>query len=55
MKKTKWLSEEPLQITEKRRAVKGKGAKERGAHVNAEFRRRARRERKPSSGISAKT
>ena len=36
-KKAKWLSEEDLQIAEKRREVKGKGEKERYAHLNAEF------------------
>ena len=45
-KKAKWLSEEALQITEKRRDVKGKGEKERYSHLNAEFQRRARRDRK---------
>ena len=35
--KAKWLSEEPLQIAEKRREAKGKGEKERYAHLNAEF------------------
>ena len=45
-KKTKWLSEEPLQIAEKRRDVKGKGEKERYTHLNAEFQRIARREKK---------
>ena len=53
-KKAKWLSEEALQIAEKRREVKGKGEKERCTHLNAEFQRIARRGRKPSSGISAK-
>ena len=48
-KKTKWLSEEALQIAEKRREVKGKGEKERYIHLNAEFQRIARRDRKPSS------
>ena len=38
-KKTKWLSEEALQIAEKRREVKGKGEKERYTHLNAEFQR----------------
>ena len=38
-KKTKWLSEEALQITEKRREAKGKGEKERYTHLNAEFQR----------------
>ena len=36
-KKAKWLSEEALQITERRREVKGKGEKERYTHLNAEF------------------
>ena len=36
-KKAKWLSEEGLQIAEKRREVKGKGEKERYIHLNAEF------------------
>ena len=45
-KKTKWLSEEPLQIAEKRRDVKGKGEKERYTHLNAEFQRIARRDEK---------
>ena len=38
-KKAKWLSEEALQIAEKRREVKGKGEKERYTHLNAEFQR----------------
>ena len=45
-KKTKWLSEEALQIAEKRRDVKGKGEKERYTHLNAEFQRIARRDTK---------
>ena len=45
-KKAKWLSEEGLQIAEKRREVKGKGAKERYKHLNAEFQRLARRGKK---------
>ena len=45
-KKAKWLSEEALQIAEKRREVKGKGEKERYTHVNAEFQRIARRDKK---------
>ena len=53
-KKAKWLSEEALQIAVKRREAKGKGEKERYAHLNAEFQRIARREKKPSSVISAK-
>ena len=49
----KWLSEEALQIAEKRREAKGKGEKERYTHLNAEFQRIARETRKPSSVISA--
>ena len=45
-KKAKWLFEEALQITEKRREVKGKGEKERYTHLNAEFQRIARRDKK---------
>ena len=45
-KKAKWLSEEALQIAEKRREVKGKGQKERYIHLNAEFQRIARRGKK---------
>ena len=45
-KKEKWLSEEALQIAVKRREAKGKGEKERCKHVNAEFQRIARREKK---------
>ena len=45
-KKTKWLSEEPLKIAEKRRETKGKGEKERDTHLNAEFQRIARRDEK---------
>ena len=41
-KKAKWLSEEAIQIAEKRRKVKGKGEKERYKHLNAEFQRIAR-------------
>ena len=44
-KKAKWLSEEALQIAEKRREVKGKGEKERYTHLNAEFQRIARRDK----------
>ena len=51
-KKAKWLSEEDLQIAEKRR--EGKGEKERYTHLNAEFPRTARRNKKPSSVINAK-
>ena len=45
-KKAKWLSEEALQTAMKRREVKGKGEKERYTHVNAEFQRTARRDKK---------
>ena len=45
-KKAKWLSEEALQIAVKRREVKGKGKKERYAHLNADFQRIARRNKK---------
>jgi len=45
-KRAKWLSEEALQITEKRREAKGKGEKERYTHLNAEFQRIARRDKK---------
>ena len=45
-KKAKQLSEETLQIAEKRREVKGKGEKERYKHQNAEFQRIARRDKK---------
>ena len=45
-KKTKWLSEGGLQIVEKRREAKGKGEKETYTHLNAEFQRIARREKK---------
>ena len=44
-KKAEWLSEEALQIAEKRREPKGKGEKERYTHLNAEFQRVARRDR----------
>ena len=46
MQKAKWLSEEGLQIAEKRREVKGKGEKERYIHLNADFQRIARRDKK---------
>ena len=45
-KNTKWLSEEALQIAKKRREDKGKGEKKRYAHLNEEFQRRARSDRK---------
>ena len=52
-KKAKWLSEEALQIAEKRREAEGKGAKERYTHLNAEFQRITRRDEKASSVINA--
>ena len=45
-KNAKWLSEEALQIAEKRRETKGKGEKERYIHLNAEFQRITRRDKK---------
>ena len=45
-KKSKWLSEEDLQIAVKRREVKNKGEKERYTHLNPEFQRIARRDKK---------
>ena len=45
-KKAKWLSEEALQIAVKRRDVKSKGEKERYTHLNAEFQKIARRDKK---------
>ena len=45
-KKAKWLPEEALQIAEKRREAKGKGEKERYIHLNAEFQRITRRDKK---------
>ena len=55
-KKAKWLSEEALQIAVKRGEMKDKGEKERYTHLNAEFQRIARRDKKalPSSAINAK-
>ena len=49
-KEAKLLSEEALQIAEKRREMKGKGEKERYTHLNAEFQRRARRDKKAFLG-----
>ena len=46
MQKGKWLSEEALRISEKRREVKGKGEKERYTYLNAEFQTTARRDKK---------
>ena len=48
-KKAKWLSEEALQIAEKRKDTKGKGEKENYTHLNAEFQRLARRDKKALS------
>ena len=48
------MSEEALQVAEKRREVKGKGEKERYTHLTAEFQRIARRDKKVSSVINAK-
>ena len=53
-KKAKWLSEEALQIAEKRREVKGKGEKERYSHLNAEFQRIARRDNKAILSVQCK-
>ena len=46
MQKAKWMSEEALQIAEKRREAKGKGEKERYIHLNAEFQRITRKDKK---------
>ena len=53
-RKAKWLSEEALQIAEKRREAKGKGEKERYTHLNAEFRRIARRDKEAFLAINTK-
>ena len=53
-KKAKWLSEEALHIAEKRREVKGKGEKERYIHLNANFQRIARRDKKAFLGEQCK-
>ena len=45
-KKAKWMSEKPLQIAEERREVNGKGEREIYTQLNAEFQRRARRNKK---------
>ena len=50
-KKAKWLSEEALQIAEKRRKAKDKGEKERYTHLNAEFQRIVRRDKKAFSSV----
>ena len=54
MQKAKWLSEEALQIAVKRREAKSKGGKERYKHLNAEFQRLARRDKKAFLKINAK-
>ena len=53
-KKEKWLSEEALKIAVKRREVKGKGEKEKYTHLNAEFQRIARRDKKTFLGDQCK-
>ena len=53
-KKAKWLSEGALQIAEKRREAKGKGEKERCSHLNAEFQRITRRDKKAFLGDQCK-
>ena len=53
-KKAKWLSGEALIIAVKRREVKSKGEKERYKHLNGEFQRIARRDKKAFSAINAK-
>ena len=53
-KKAKWLSEEVLQIAVKRSEAKSKGEKERQKHLNAEFQKIARRDKKAFLVINAK-
>ena len=53
-KKAKWLSEEALQIAEKRRDAKGKREKERYTHLNVEFQTIARRDKKAFLGDQCK-
>jgi len=53
-KKAKWLSEEALQIAVKRRKAKSKGEKERYTHMNIEFQRIARKDKKSFPLMSAK-
>ena len=53
-RKAKWLSEKALQIAVKRREAKGKGEKERYKHLNAEFQRIARRDKKAFSSNQCK-
>ena len=54
MQKSKWLSEEALQILVKRREVKTKGEKERYSHLNVEFQRISRRDKKAFLRVNAK-
>ena len=54
MKKAKWLSGEALQIAVKRREMKSKGEKERYRHLNAQFQRIARRDKKAFLGNKCK-
>ena len=54
LRKAKWLSEDALQIAVKRREEKSKGEEERYTHLNAEFQKIARRDKKASSEINAK-
>ena len=49
-KKAKWLSEDALKMAEKRREAKGKGKKKRYSHLNEEFQRIARRDKKRNRG-----
>ena len=53
-KKAKWLSEEALETAEKRREAKGKGEKERYIHLNSEFQRITRRDKKAFQVSNAK-
>ena len=53
-KKAKWLSEEALQIAEKRREAKGEGEKERYTHLNSDFQRIAKRDKKTFLGDQCK-
>ena len=53
-KNAKWLSEEALQVVEKRREVKGKGEKERYTHLNAGFQKIAKRDKKDFLGDQCK-
>ena len=53
-KKAKWLTEEAFQIAVKRREAKSKGEKERYSHLNAEFQRIARRDKKAFLGDQCK-